>query len=138
MVILRFNRVLLHNIPQASDALYEVGDRVLVLREKQVDNRIGEGLGPFAVAGIDRERNLVYVSINPPHPAKAFGLAQVKKYLQSEQAAAFMITDLGNTLTSFMSDKYENHTRRKIFPTKVINAKDPRVSSNAMKPAEKI
>eukprot|EP00171_Calliarthron_tuberculosum_P022450 IDg22450t1 len=59
---LRIARALRHAIPPAADISYEPGEQVLVWREKQVNNRIGEWMGPKTVHGFDPERKLVYVT----------------------------------------------------------------------------
>lgn len=94
-------------------------------------------MGSFAVADVNTKWNLVYFSVNPTDPPKAFGLAQVKRYFQAEQAAFLLSTDLENAITSSMSGKHGHDTEPNIFATKLINAKDPRASSNEMKVAER-
>ncbi len=49
MAKMRVARALKHAVPGASDRLYQPGDQVLVWRERQVNNRIGEWIGLFSV-----------------------------------------------------------------------------------------
>ena len=48
-------------VPQATERVFKPRDQVLVWREKQVEHRIGEWLGPFTVDFLEPERKLVYV-----------------------------------------------------------------------------
>lgn len=63
MASIRVNRALCHKIPPESDVTYKVGDQVLVCREKQVNNSIGEWLGPDPVRGVNMDCKLVYVLV---------------------------------------------------------------------------
>lgn len=45
-----------HAKPPASMRFYQPGDKVLVWKEKQVQNRIGEWLGPFLVVSCDEPK----------------------------------------------------------------------------------
>lgn len=93
MFLLQVNRALRHDVPPESETVYEIGDQFLVFREKQVNNRIGERLGPFTVCGIDINSKLVYVSLKPPESPKAFDLAQVKKYYPPEIFASHLFCE---------------------------------------------
>lgn len=85
MAAVRLKRGLRHATPPAADAIFEVGQRVLVWRERKVENRIGEWLGPFVVHGTDPERKLVYVQDVKVGPARPFNVTQVKHYRELEQ-----------------------------------------------------
>lgn len=86
MAALRVQRALRHNVPPAADNSYGVGDRVLVFREKQVKNRIGEWLEQFSVMDIDMDRKLIHVQIKENENPKAFNLAQVRKYMTATES----------------------------------------------------
>ena len=58
MAKLRIDRALPHAVPPAANVTYERNDEVLVWREKQVNNRIGEWVGPYSVC-------LLYTSPSP-------------------------------------------------------------------------
>lgn len=61
---LRVQRALKHAIPRDADESFEPGDKVLVWREKIVDHRIGECIGPFTVVCFEPERKIVHVQDN--------------------------------------------------------------------------
>ena len=58
---MRINRALRHAVPTAANRSYGRGDQVLVWREKIVEHRIGEWLGPFSVASFQPEMKLVLI-----------------------------------------------------------------------------
>ncbi len=57
MAKIRLSRGLRLAIHPSADAAYFPGDRVLVWREKHVNNRIGEWVGSFTVQSFDPKRN---------------------------------------------------------------------------------
>lgn len=85
MVSLRVNRALRHKVPPAADVCYEVGYQVWVFREKQVNNKNGEWLGPYIVKEMDIDQKLIYFQMKGDKLPKTFELAQVKKYLRFEE-----------------------------------------------------
>lgn len=137
MALLRVNRALRHDVPPASDSVYEIGDQVLVFREKQVNNRIGEWLGPFTVCGVNMDSKLVYVHLKESESPKAFGLAQVKKYHPPEISTNHLFTDLHDALYYFGSRNHRDGGYLNAFATEVINKSDPRFESQFMRDAKK-
>lgn len=53
MTQMRKNRAVKHSVPSAEDLEYKPGDKVVVWREKVVNNRTGEWFGPFEVPGME-------------------------------------------------------------------------------------
>lgn len=50
-----------NNTPPAADSIYYPLDNVLVWREKQVENRIGEWLSPFVVISVDDDAKIILI-----------------------------------------------------------------------------
>ena len=69
MAQVRIVRALKHNTPSATDHVYQPGDKVLVWREKLVENRIGEWIGPYTANSFDENSRIVLVqkSEDSPH-----------------------------------------------------------------------
>lgn len=61
MAQMRINRALKHSVPSAADIAYKPGDKVLLWREKVVNNRIREWVGPLEVLGLESARKTVYI-----------------------------------------------------------------------------
>ena len=95
---LRIDRALRHAVPPAADVTYERNDKVLVWREKQVNNRIGEWVGPYPVDDWDPDKKLVFVRDTPVGPSRPFNLVQVKKYHRPEFTAHTFLFDLTDGL----------------------------------------
>lgn len=131
MTTLRFNRALRHNVPPAADTVHQVEDQVLLFREKQVNTRIGEWLCPFILKGVDMDRKLVYVQLKEGKTPKAFGRAQVKKYLRPEILAHEFFVDLNHALQPFASDATGDEDVA-TFTTKVLEKGDPRANNQQM------
>ncbi len=49
----RVRRALVHQTPQATNVTYQPGNKVLVRREKLVENRIGEWVCPYICTSFD-------------------------------------------------------------------------------------
>lgn len=56
---LRLTHDLKHSVPKTVEISYKPNQKVLVWREKQIDNRIGEWLGPWEVVSCDPDKKLV-------------------------------------------------------------------------------
>ncbi|PXF40714.1 hypothetical protein BWQ96_09547 [Gracilariopsis chorda] len=79
MAKLRLDRALKQKTPAAADRTYQVGDKVLVRREKVVGSRIGEWMGAFTASAIVEAKNIVYIQDERISAAKPFGVAQFKR-----------------------------------------------------------
>lgn len=136
-VSLHVNRALRHKVPPAAKIVFEVGDQVLVFREKQVNNRIGEWLGPYIVRGVNMSRKIVYVQLKENDQPKTFGLAQVKKFLWHDDLNIGFVADLGNALRLFSTDNNNDNESSK-FATEVLRKGDPpRINKDEMVAAKK-
>ena len=129
MASVRIKRALRHSVPPSADVALNVGQKVLVWREKQVENRIGEWIGPFVVQAVDREKKLVFVQDSTVGAVRPFGQTQVKPYLTADEASTSFFQDLREALTS----AYSQHT----FLTEVISPTDPRAYSPQMTAAKR-
>lgn len=83
MAKLKLKMALHHAVPLACDRAYEPSDKVLVWREKVVNNRIGEWLGPYEVDSMDTTKKLVFVKDVKVDPASPFKVVQVELYFDS-------------------------------------------------------
>ena len=134
-------RALHHRTLSAADRFYQPGDQVLVWREKIVNHRIGEWLGPFTVLCTDESRKLVYVQDAKIGAARRFKAVQVKRYLTSETTsvnlAHFFMMDLGGALGRFGTTSVEAQTTTGVHLTEIITRGDPRAYSPEMNAAKK-
>lgn len=89
MASFRTKRALQHRIPSASDRIYEVGDKVLVWREKAASNYIGEWTWPYSVESVSVDKKIVYIRVPDPSASVPFNLAQVKPYVTPDIASLF-------------------------------------------------
>ena len=81
------NRAMKHNSPPSSDQTYQPGDDVLVWREKQVENRIGEWLGPYKVVAVDVTSKILAVQKDEQSTLERFNLTQAKPFLRPQETA---------------------------------------------------
>ena len=81
----RVKRALQHQTPQATDQIYQPDDKVLVWREKLVENRIGELIGPYTVCSYDAEALIVLVRKEPDAPHERYNVAQVRPFLEKNR-----------------------------------------------------
>lgn len=137
MAKLRVMRALRHQVPPSSNSVFEVGESVLVFREKQVNNRIGEWLGPYVVKGIDRDRKLIYVQIKENETPKAFGLAQVKPYFTPTHAAHTFFASLRDALAQFSSIRDHTEEKQSTYSTEIVKPDDARANCDEMIEAKK-
>lgn len=129
---LRLKRALHHAVQPASDRAYQPGDRVLVWREKQVNNRIGEWLGPLTVVSYQLEKKLVFVKDTENGPPRPFNLTMVKQYLEPEQLSRSFMSNISRSFSYFKSP-----TENDCFLTEIIDPRDPRARSMKMVAAKK-
>lgn len=100
--------------------------------EKQVNNRIGQWLGPFVVEGVDEQRELLLVGDQPWNPARPFNVSEVKPYRTPEQLSQAFIVDLDNCLAQFRWPHICD-----IMATDIIDEHDERATSHEMREARK-
>ena len=134
MAEMRTKRALKHKVPTAADTFYQPGDKVLVWREKIVESRIGEWLGPFEVLATDEEKKLVYVKDVKIGAARPFNVSQVKRYLTPDMVAHCFMSDLGDNLRKFGTSANDDS---EVYLTEILNPNDPRSDSIEMGEAKK-
>ena len=125
MAKLRVNRALRHQVPTAANAMFDPGDKVLVWREKIVNNRIGEWMGPYIVDKFDQDKKLVFVRYNDD-TAKQFGLTQIRRYYEPEQISFTFLTEINERL------QYFRNSPDMSYPTEVIHPSDSRARTPEM------
>jgi len=111
--------------------LYEIGNSVLVWRENQISNRIGEWIGPYNISKVDYKRKLVSIS---DHSSKPFNITQVKRYYPLEKYAESFITKLQQSCINYVSPDDSDL----IYLTEVIHPTDPRTKCPEMTTAKKV
>ena len=129
----RLKRALKHKVPSPADMPFDVDDKVLVWREKIVNNRIGEWVGPFTVESFDPRRKVVHVRDVTVGPAKPFRFAQVKRYLSPAETSQSFFTELLEMLSAFKSTDEQDD----IHLTEILQGDDPRASSTEMSEAKR-
>lgn len=95
MAELSVRRALRHSTPTASSRVYSPGDKVLVLRERVVENRVGEWIGPFTVLAADETKKIIFVQDFRMGAARPFNMAQVTHHNTPETLANSFFTALG-------------------------------------------
>ena len=133
MATMKTRRALHHAVPPSCDRTYELGDKVLIWREKQVSQRIGEWLGPFEVNAVDYNRKLVFVRDVKIGQARPFNVAQVKPYLSPEVLSYLLLTDIEIGLSCFKSPVDSG-----CYMTEIIDPTDDRATSKEMQAAKKL
>ena len=78
-------RALRHNASTATAHSYKTGAKLLVWREKQIENRIGEWVGSYTVMSYDAQAKLVFVQASADVQHERYNLVQIKTF--SEPAA---------------------------------------------------
>ena len=97
----KVKRALHHKPPPATDHTYEPGDEVLVWREKQVEHRIGEWLGPYTVVTFDAASKVVVIQKDSESAHQRFSVTQVKPFLRPESAVTSFMRTLHASLLQF-------------------------------------
>ena len=133
MASVRLTRALKHKAPSTADIPFEVGDKVLVLREKIVNNRIAEWVGSFTVESFDPRRKVVHVRDVTVRQAKPFGFAQVKRYLSPAETSQSFFTELHEILSAFKSANEQDD----IHLTEILQGDGPRANSREMSEAKR-
>lgn len=130
MANLRVRRAMTHAVPPSSSKLYDVGDKVLIWREKLISNRIGEWLGPYEVTNFDLSKKLVEVLVNGKR--SQFNVSQVKHYYSQGDLSRLFFTELRGAFEHFQSPEpfFE------ILATEILGSNDERCNSKEMKRAK--
>lgn len=91
---MKITKALKHSLSTAADKGYQPGDDVLVWRERQVNTRIGEWIGPFKLFGMDSNKKLGYVqdvNFGNRHPLNC---VQVNRYYSALQVSQSLFWDV--------------------------------------------
>ena len=134
MAKMRVARGLRHSVPLAANRAFDPGDQVLVWREKIVNHRIGEWIGPFTVLCMDASKKLVYIQDVKVGAARPFNVAHVKRYIVPMDVAHSFFADLHHGLSHFASPDDDDDC---IHLTEAIHSKDPRATSRDMPQAKR-
>ena len=132
MARLRLQRALRHRVPRSADASFQPGDMVLVWREKRINNRIGEWVGPYSVATADYGTKIVHVQESQDDLARPYNFAQVKPYISEVNVSHAFLAELHSGLKEYSTD-----VNGDVFLTEVLSPNDPRASSARMSEAKK-
>ena len=130
MAKVRLARALKHAVPTVVDDPLTHGDQVLVWREKIVNNRIGEWIGPMTVHTYDDKKKLVYI-IEKNGEVKPYGLVQVRRYYHPEDISRSFLITLNNRLAYYRDMECVTHA------TEVLKPYDPRCRSEMMSEVKK-
>ena len=132
MAAVRVQRALRHATPPAADATFQVGQGVLIWRERRVESRIGEWIGPCNVHSVDQQKKLLFVKDSEDGDPRPFNITQVKPYRTPEQINHSFMSDIRQGLSDFSSPKDED-----LFLTEILTPGDPRCSSKEITSAKK-
>ena len=87
----RLKRAIKHQSPKMQSYTYSPGDKVLVWREKIVNNRIGELIGPFTV--LHHEERSKIVAIDQGGVIKRYSTSQTRPFLEQPSMLDDSITE---------------------------------------------
>ena len=99
----KVKRAIHQNTPPESDRVYQPGDEVIAWREKLVENRIGEWIGPYTVVTTDSNAKIVVAQKEAGSALERFNTTQVLLFLQSEKAAVAFFDVLNRTFSTYAS-----------------------------------
>ena len=97
---------------------------MLVWREKLVENRIGEWVGPYIVLSQDTDAKIIVVQLDAQ--------AQVKPFLDAEPAASHIMSTVAPAIRKYASEP----TPDDCYVTEVIHENDPRSHTPEMEAAK--
>ena len=102
------------------------------MRESQVNNRVGEWIGPLSVLSVGDSKKLLHVQDFKVGAARPFNILQVKRYFKPENIAHFFMMGLQCRFQIFGSP-LENS----LLLTELIEDDDSRANSQEMAKAER-
>ncbi len=132
MAKMRVTGALKDAVRSASDRIYHPGDHVLIWRERQVKNRIGECIGPFSVQFVDETKKLVYVRDTKIANARPLHVAQVKLYCPPEDKAQAFIEFPRERFCEYGNPHDDLGS---VYLMEITDEKDPRSKSPEMSAA---
>ena len=107
---MKINRALNHMVPKAANRSYQPGDKGLVWREKVVNSRSFEWLGPFSVSSFEPYKKLVLVQDDKNCSPKPFKVVQVKPYLQPTDVSHSFVSTVNRALAYNCTQKINIYT----------------------------
>ena len=135
-------------IPQVLDHVCQLGDKVLVLMEKQINSLIGIYRGSLTVLSFDVRSRIIFIEEEPDKSQKRYKTEQVKPYVEEsgEFADSFMspfkkaidnYRDVDDGGTHYSSTKYGSElaavtTRSVVTSSQTTEHSSPNVN-NAIK-----
>ncbi len=124
---MRVSRALKHAVPSARDRLYQPGDQVLVWRERQVNNRIGEWVWTFRsrVCGRIEEASV---------RQRRQGLAMRVLLMWLKSSHIYPPEDIAHAFVESLRERFCEYGNLdddlgSVYLTEIINGKDPRSQS---------
>ena len=106
----RIKGALNHHTPPATKCNYQPGDKLLIWREKQVENRIGQWVGPYVVVSTDGVSRIVFVQMNPNAPFERYDITQVRHFVERKESTTNFLSAIRSALSQFSSTSRENTT----------------------------
>ena len=129
----KVKRALHNKAPMATNRVHQTGDKVLLWREVQVENRIGDWLGPYTVVSFDPNSKIILVQMSADARYERYNIVQVKPFLKQTEAS----TDFIETLYSLIRQFALPNTDLSVNMTEVVQKNDKRAYSWEMKEAIK-
>lgn len=133
MARMRIQCGIIHNVPRSSNHVYQPGEQEIVWREKQVNSRIGEWVGPFTVLSMDESRKLVDIQDADISAARPFNVVQVKPFFNPHHTAHYFIINVAEHFRPYSSPIQ----REDIFMAEVLSPNDPRAHTTEMSEAKR-
>ena len=99
----KVKRAIHHNTPPASERIYQPGDEVLIWREKQVESRMSEWIGPYTIVTSDSSGKIIVVQKEAGSALERFNTTQVKPFLQPEKVAIDFFNILNRAFSTYAS-----------------------------------
>ena len=135
MAMTKVRRALTHQMPSAANHTYAPGDKVLVFREKVIENRIGEWQGPFTVMSYDQPTKTVLVQDEPGSSFSKYNVTQVKPYVEPTDTPKATAVDFVSHVARALSDYQSPPEAHEVCMTEVITPEDPRATNTKMREA---
>ena len=127
-----------HNTPPATNATYQTGDLVLVWREKVVESRVGQWLGPYTVVTIDVNAEIVIVRKDKESLIKSYNMVRVKTFLAPTESSTVFMDILYSVFVGYASNPTCMRSSANVFQmhvTEIIEKDDLRAKSHEMQDA---
>ena len=87
----KFKRAVHHSTTLATDRVCQRGNEVLLWREKRIESRIGEWIGPYSVVTTYSRAKIVFTQKEADSAQGRFNITQVEPFLRPENEAVAFI-----------------------------------------------